>query len=86
MKKKITMLAAALLVAGPLAATVNAPAQAAITTIGQCYTAVTNACNKKKSDEAIAACNNNGHDQCDKQFGSSKNQTGNRPGSLKLGG
>ncbi len=43
-------------------------AQAVMTNRAECYTAVTNACNKKKSDEAIAACNNNGHNQCDKQF------------------
>jgi hypothetical protein len=43
-------------------------AQAAITNRAECYTAVTTACNKKKSDEAIGACNDSGHSQCDKQF------------------
>lgn len=74
MKLKTTLAAA--LVLGSFATSANTPAEAAIKTLGQCYTAVTNACNKKKSDQAVAACNENGHSQCDKQFGSSKMEIG----------
>jgi hypothetical protein len=66
--KAMTQALAFALVAGSTAMTSIAPSHAAIGNRAECYTAVTNACNKKKSDEAITACNNSGHSQCDKQF------------------
>ena len=66
---KATAQAFAIALAASMTALVStAPSHAAIGNRAECYTAVTNACNKKKSDEAIAACNNSGHNQCDKQF------------------
>jgi hypothetical protein len=53
---------------GTIALSSTVSSNAAISNRAECYTAVTNACNKKKSSEAITACNNSGHSQCDKQF------------------
>jgi len=58
------------------------PGQAAIKNLGDCYNTVISACNKKKNDDAAAACSNSGMDQCDKQFGNRAQTT--IPDSVRL--
>ena len=66
--KTTAKLAALAVLLGTFTAGTITIAEAAIKNRAECYTAVTNACNKKKSSEAITACNDSGHSQCDKQF------------------